>query len=98
MYHLGASIKDLGKKCLAINRIENIEIIGKFIISNKHQHINFLIILIKCATPIEVARFGRVVLLLTAIGFGLDFNRLLSRQISLNHLAKHKNGLLQLRT
>ncbi len=33
MYHLGASIKDLGKKCLAINRIENIEIIGKFIIS-----------------------------------------------------------------
>ena len=31
MYHLGASIKDLGKKCFAINRIEDIEIIGKFI-------------------------------------------------------------------
>ena len=27
MYHLGASIKDLGKKCFAINRIEDIEII-----------------------------------------------------------------------
>ncbi len=31
MYHLGASIKDLGKKCFAINRIEDIEIIGKII-------------------------------------------------------------------
>ena len=31
MYHLGASIKDLGKKCFAINRIEDVEIIGKFI-------------------------------------------------------------------
>ena len=29
MYHLGASIKDLGKKCFAINRIEDIEIIDK---------------------------------------------------------------------
>ncbi len=31
MYHLGASIKDLGKKCFAINRIEDIEIIKKII-------------------------------------------------------------------
>lgn len=31
MYHLGASIKDLGKKCFAINRIEDIEIIEKFV-------------------------------------------------------------------
>ena len=27
LYHLGASIKDLGKKCFAINKIENIEFI-----------------------------------------------------------------------
>jgi len=31
MYHLGASIKDLGKKCFGINRIEDIEIIKKII-------------------------------------------------------------------
>ena len=31
MYHLGASIKDLGKKCFGINKIEDIEIIGKII-------------------------------------------------------------------
>jgi hypothetical protein len=31
MYHLGASIKDLGKKCFGINRIEDIEIIKKVI-------------------------------------------------------------------
>ena len=31
IYHLGASIKDLGKKCFAINRIEDIEIIEKII-------------------------------------------------------------------
>ena len=31
MYHLGASIKDLGKKCFAINRIEDMEIIEKMI-------------------------------------------------------------------
>ena len=31
MYHLGASIKDLGKKCFAINRIEDKEIIEKII-------------------------------------------------------------------
>lgn len=31
MYHLGASIKDLGKKCFAINKIEDIEIIEKII-------------------------------------------------------------------
>ena len=31
MYHLGASIKDLGKRCFAINRIEDIEIIEKII-------------------------------------------------------------------
>ena len=31
MYHLGASIKDLGKKCFAINKIEDMEIIEKFI-------------------------------------------------------------------
>ena len=31
MYHLGASIKDLGKKCFGINKIEDIEIIEKMI-------------------------------------------------------------------
>lgn len=31
MYHLGASIKDLGKKCFAINKIEDAEIIEKII-------------------------------------------------------------------
>ena len=31
MYHLGASIKDLGKKCFGINRIEDIDIIEKII-------------------------------------------------------------------
>ena len=31
MYHLGASIKDLGKKCLGINKIEDKEIIEKII-------------------------------------------------------------------
>lgn len=31
MYHLGASIKDLGKKCFAINKIEDMEIIEKII-------------------------------------------------------------------
>lgn len=31
MYHLGASIKDLGKKCFAINKIEDIEIINNVI-------------------------------------------------------------------
>ena len=31
MYHLGASIKDLGKKCFGINKIEDVEIIKKII-------------------------------------------------------------------
>ncbi len=31
MYHLGASIKDLGKKCFEINKIEDVEIIEKII-------------------------------------------------------------------
>ena len=31
MYHLGASIKDLGKKCFGINKIEDLEIIQKVI-------------------------------------------------------------------
>ena len=31
MYHLGASIKDLGKKCFGINKIEDEEIINKII-------------------------------------------------------------------
>ncbi len=31
LYHCGASIKDLGKKCFGINRIEDKEIINKFI-------------------------------------------------------------------
>ena len=31
MYHLGASINDLGKKCFAINKIEDVEIIRKII-------------------------------------------------------------------
>lgn len=35
MYHLGASIKDLGKKCFGINKIEDIEIIEKII--NSHM-------------------------------------------------------------
>lgn len=31
MYHLGASIKDLGKKCFGINKIEDVDIITKVI-------------------------------------------------------------------
>ena len=31
MYHLGASIKDMGKKCFGINKIEDIEIIERII-------------------------------------------------------------------
>ena len=31
LYHCGASIKDLGKKCFGINRIDDIEIINKFV-------------------------------------------------------------------
>ncbi len=31
LYHLGASIKDLGKKCFGINKIEDVEIINKII-------------------------------------------------------------------
>ena len=31
MYHLGASIKDLGKKCFGINKIEDVGIIEKII-------------------------------------------------------------------
>ena len=31
MYHIGASIKDLGKKCFGINKIEDMEIIKKVI-------------------------------------------------------------------
>lgn len=31
MYHLGASIKDLGKKCFGINKIEDMDIINKVI-------------------------------------------------------------------
>ncbi len=31
MYHLGASIKDLGKKCFGINKIEDIKIVEKII-------------------------------------------------------------------
>ena len=30
LYHCGASIKDLGKKCFGINKIEDKEIIKKF--------------------------------------------------------------------
>ncbi len=33
MYHLGASIKDLGKKCFGINKIEDMQIIEKIISS-----------------------------------------------------------------
>ena len=29
MYHLGASIKDLGKKCFGINKIEDVKIVEK---------------------------------------------------------------------
>ena len=31
MYHLGASIKDLGKKCFGINKIEDVKIIKNII-------------------------------------------------------------------
>ena len=31
LYHCGASIKDLGKKCFAINKIEDISIINKIV-------------------------------------------------------------------
>lgn len=31
MYHLGASIKDLGNKCFGINKIEDMEIMKKFL-------------------------------------------------------------------
>ena len=31
MYHLGASIKDLGRKCFGINKIEDINIIKQLI-------------------------------------------------------------------
>ena len=31
LYHCGASIKDLGKKCFAINKIEDISIIDKLV-------------------------------------------------------------------
>ena len=31
MYHLEASIKDFGKKCFGINKIEDMEIIDKII-------------------------------------------------------------------
>ena len=36
MYHLGASIKDLGKKCFGINRIEDLEIKERIIEACKH--------------------------------------------------------------
>ena len=36
MCHLGASIKDSGKKCFGINRIEDIEIIRKVTNSEKN--------------------------------------------------------------
>ena len=36
MYHLGASIKDLGKKCFGINKIE-----GTDFIENINKIINF---------------------------------------------------------
>ena len=32
MYHLGASIKDLGKKCFGINKIEDLDIIKKILV------------------------------------------------------------------
>lgn len=31
MYHLGASIKDLGRKCFGINKIEDLDIVERFI-------------------------------------------------------------------
>lgn len=31
MYHLGSSIKDLGKKCFGINKIEDVEIMEKIL-------------------------------------------------------------------
>ena len=30
LYHIGASLKDLGKKCFAISKIEDVEYIKKF--------------------------------------------------------------------
>ena len=40
LYHLGASVKDLGKKCFAINKIENIDSFNKIldVIENKDNH------------------------------------------------------------
>ena len=40
LYHLGASLKDLGKKCFAINKIENIDSFNKIldVIENKDKH------------------------------------------------------------
>ena len=37
LYHCGASIKDLGKKCFGINKIDDIEIINKFIKMQKNN-------------------------------------------------------------
>ena len=31
LYHIGASLKDLGRKCFAINKIEDIEYLKKII-------------------------------------------------------------------
>ena len=31
LYHCGASIKDLGKKCFGINKIDDVEIVNKFV-------------------------------------------------------------------
>lgn len=36
MYHIGASIKDLGKRCFGINRIEDLQIIKKIINSQNY--------------------------------------------------------------
>lgn len=37
MYHLGASIKDLGKKCFGINKIEDTKIIEKILAYNQYK-------------------------------------------------------------
>ena len=37
MYHLGASIKDVGKKCFGINKIEDMEIIEKILKAHKNM-------------------------------------------------------------
>ena len=55
MYHLGASIKDLGKKCFGINKIEDMKIIEKIfnLFWRSLRYENTIIYLIRHAETIE---------------------------------------------